>query len=112
MYAALYRNRDGAVNRVSDYYVGEIPGLAALVTEPAVLVGPEAMSYAQLIGQAVGTTGVSLEVIEGLAKGSAVASLAASRLERGEIDETLALAPLYLKESTAKAFLGRYSGKA
>jgi len=42
-----------------------------------------------------------------------VALLAAIRLKRGESDDPLSLEPLYLKESTARAFLGsRYSRSA
>ena len=41
-----------------------------------------------------------------------MALLAAAHLQNGELDDTLALTPLYLKESTAKAFVNKYSMRA
>ena len=42
--------------------------------------------------------------------GASVACLAAIRLARGQSDDPLALTPMYLKESTAKVFVNKYSG--
>jgi tRNA threonylcarbamoyladenosine biosynthesis protein TsaB len=104
VYAACYRGVAGGVTRLGDYYVGDIAGLAGLITEPTVLAGPGVKSYGQLSGHP-NVIGVK----EGLAGGAVVARLAARRFERGDSDDALALSPLYLKESTAKAFLSRYS---
>ena len=112
VYAAFYRAKNGAVTRVSEYYVGSIQGLSQMVKEPTVFVGSEAQLHGKLIGQALGSPGISIEAVEDVPKGSTVALLAATRLERGESDDVLSLTPLYLKESTAQAFLGRYSSNA
>lgn len=109
VYAAFYHAKNDAVARVSEYYVGDIPGLAAMVKEPTVFIGPEAEFHSRLISQAMGSDSIGIEAVEGIARGSTVARLAAARLERGGSDDILALTPLYLKESTAKAFIGRYS---
>ncbi len=108
VYAAFYRADGGALKRAGEYYVGDIPGLARLVTEPTVLTGPQAGSYGGLLGRAV--PGVRIRAVNGVARGGVVARLAANRLQRGDADDALALTPLYLKESTAKAFASRYSG--
>ena len=50
----------------------------------------------------------AVETLESVPRGASVALLAAARLENGEHDDTLALAPLYLKESTARAFVNKY----
>lgn len=107
VYAAFYRPVNDAVTRLGEYYVGDIAGLSAMVKEPTLFTGPEAQSYSQLIGH----PGL-VSVTEGVASGATVAWLAANRLERGESDDALALAPLYLKESTAKAFLGRFNKRS
>jgi len=109
VYAACYRAQNGTISRVSDYYVGDIQGLAAMLKEPAVLVGSEAGVYCKQISQALGSSSISIETVEGIPSGATVALLAATRLERGERDDFLALTPLYLKESTAKAFQNKYT---
>lgn len=109
VYAAFYRPKADAVTRVGEYYVGDLPGLAKLVKETTVFIGSEAPAYSQLIAQALGSSSISLEAIEDVPSGSAVAWLAAARLERGEFDDVLSLTPLYLKESTAQAFRSKYS---
>lgn len=112
VYAAFYRMKNGTINRVSDYYVGDLPGLSELVKEPTVFIGTGAQAYRQVIGQTLGSLGIGIKAIEDVPKGSTVALLAATRLKSGESDDALSLEPLYLKESTAQAFLGRHSNSA
>jgi tRNA threonylcarbamoyladenosine biosynthesis protein TsaB len=110
VYAAFYRTKNDTVNRIGEYYVGDLKELSERVKEPTVFTGAEAKACSQLIGQIVG---ISIDAIEGVPKGATVALLAAIRLKRGESDDPLSLEPLYLKESTARAFLGsRYSRSA
>ena len=108
VYAAFYRTKGGTVTRVSEYYVGPIQGLSEMVKEPTVFIGSEAQLHSKLIGQALGSPGISIEAIEDVPKGAAVALLAANRLQRGQGDDVLSLSPLYLKESTAQAFVAKY----
>jgi len=112
VYSAFYRTKNDTVNRVSEYYVGDLKGLSERVKETTVFIGAEAKAYCQLIGKAPGSSGIDIEAIEGVPKGATVALLAAIRLKRGESDDALSLEPLYLKESTARAFMGRYSRSA
>jgi tRNA threonylcarbamoyladenosine biosynthesis protein TsaB len=112
VYAAFYRTTDGTISRIGEYYVGDIQGLSEIIKEPTVFVGTEAQTYRQLIRQALGSPNIALEAVEGVPKGATSALLAAIRLKRGENDDVLSLAPLYLKESTAKAFVNRYSRSA
>lgn len=108
VYAGLYRSEDGTINRIGEYYTGDVKGLTALITEPCVMVGTGVQPYARLTTQA---SGIRVRIIEAVPGGAAVASLAAARLERCESDDALSLTPLYLKESTAKVFINKYSGK-
>ncbi|MFQ6122561.1 MAG: tRNA (adenosine(37)-N6)-threonylcarbamoyltransferase complex dimerization subunit type 1 TsaB [Dehalococcoidales bacterium] len=112
VYAAFYRIKNGTVNRVGEYYVGDLQRLSEMIKEPVVFIGSEAQSYRQLISQALNSSDINLEAIEDVPKGSIVALLAAARLKREESDDVLSLEPLYLKESTARAFMGRYSRSA
>jgi len=112
IYAAFYLTTDSAVSRVGEYYVGDIQGLSEMVKEPTAFVGAEAQAYRQLIRQTLVSPNIALEAVECVPRGATVALLAANRLERGENNDVLSLAPLYLKESTAKAFVNRYSRSA
>ena len=109
VYAAFYRMKNGTVSRISEYYVGDLQGLSGMVKEPTVFIGAGAQAYLQVISQTLSSPGIGIEAIEDVPKGSTVALLAATRLKGGEGDDALSLEPLYLKESTARAFLGRYS---
>jgi len=105
VYAALYRSENGTVNRTGEYYVGDVKGLTGMITGPAVLAGDGAQVYARTLKQ---ESGLKVKAVEARPGGAAVACLAAQRLERGENDDVLSLTPLYLKESTAKAFVNKY----
>lgn len=106
VYAAFYRFRNGEIHQAGDYYVGDIPGLSGLIKEPAVLVATNAEKYRNTICQLLKSD--TIEAMEKAPGGAAVARLAAAHLESGRHDDTLALAPLYLKESTARAFVNKY----
>jgi tRNA threonylcarbamoyladenosine biosynthesis protein TsaB len=105
VYAARYNVKNDEMSRVGDYFIGDIKGLAALITEPCVLVGTGAASYTEKITV---ESGIKIKAIEANPGGAAVAFLAARRLARGESDDALSLTPLYLKESTAKVFVNKY----
>ncbi len=106
VYAAFYRLGNGEVHQIGDYYVGDIPGLAGLIKEPTVLVADEAPKYRDMMLHYIPTN--TIEAMQGTPSGAAAALLAAAHLESGEHNDTLALAPLYLKESTARAFVNKY----
>jgi len=72
------------------------------------MVSTGVQSYARLISQA---SGIKVKAVETLPGGAAIASLAHVHLSRGETDDALSLTPLYLKESTARVFVNKYSKK-
>ena len=104
VYAAGYRSG----TRVGEYYVGDVKGLTGMITGPAVLVGAGAEAYRQIVTKEMASSQISVKAVEAIPGGAAVACLAAQRLECGEKDDVLSLTPLYLKESTAKAFVNKY----
>lgn len=109
VYAGLYNFKNNEIMRKGDYYVGGIAGLTELITESCVVIGTDISSMAEAIARA---TGKDVIPLERKPCGAAVACLAAKRLARGESDDVLALTPLYLKESTAKAFVNKYAKKS
>ncbi len=104
VYAAGYRSG----TRVGEYYVGDVKGLTGMITGPAVLVGAGAEAYRQIVTKEMASSQISVKAVEAIPGGAAVACLAAKRFGRGEKDDVLSLTPLYLKESTAKAFVNKY----
>jgi len=95
IYAGRYNVAQGKIARMGDYYVGDIQGLAASLSQRTVLVGARASEYKREMSAS--------QAKDEVPRGADVALLAAQRLERNESDDALALAPLYLKEWTAKA---------
>lgn len=110
VYAAFYRLHNNEMRQESDYYVGDIPGLVGLIKEPTVLVADEAVKYRDMMLQYMQTN--TIEAVQRTPGGAVVALLTAAHLESGQPDDTLALAPLYLKESTARAFVNKYKQRA
>lgn len=106
IYAAFYRSGNNGIYQVGDYYVGDLPGLAEVIKEPVVLVAADVPKYRNVMGQLLKSN--TIEALESAPSGAAVALLAAACLQSGEHDDTLALAPMYLKESTARAFVNKY----
>ena len=105
VYAAFYLPNDEGITITDDYFYGDIRELLARMNEPGVLVGQGTESYLQLYN---GVSKVPIKAVEAAPDGAVVALLAGRRLEKGDSDDALALTPLYLKESTAKAFVNKY----
>jgi tRNA threonylcarbamoyladenosine biosynthesis protein TsaB len=105
VYAGLYRPVNDTVERIGDYYIGDVKGLSSLITNPAVIVGSGVANY---VGLMESQSDRKIKSIEALPSGAAVAALAGIRLSRGDSDDALSLTPLYLKESTAKVFVNKY----
>jgi tRNA threonylcarbamoyladenosine biosynthesis protein TsaB len=105
VYAGFYRITNGMLIQEDDYFTGDIKGLAALLKEPVVLIGDGAAEYARAFPQKM-----IVKTVQATPGGAAIALLAARKFEKGKSDEALSLTPLYLKESTAKAFTNKYTG--
>lgn len=107
VYAAMFRPDNGKITRAGDYFSGSVQELTPLLTEPVILLAKGAEAYAEALKEA----GVSEVVpVEARPYGSSVACLAELMLEAGDADDALALAPMYLKESTARVFKNEYAG--
>lgn len=111
VYAARYRFNGNEVIQEGDYFTGGIKDLAPLIKEPVLLVGTGIDSYRQAIVGENGSLKIKIRALEAIPSGAAIACLAARRLEQRKSDNALSLTPLYLKESTAKAFVNKYATK-
>jgi tRNA threonylcarbamoyladenosine biosynthesis protein TsaB len=107
VYAGLYTSADNTVARIGDYYIGDITGLFPLITESFAIIGSDLKTIGKTISSAAD---LKVKAIEAMPSGASVAALALPRLEEGSGDDPLSLTPLYLKESTAKAFVNKYKG--
>jgi len=105
VYAAFYRPQGQTIVKESDYYVGDIKGLLKTIKEPVLFLGKAAYLYRQIIVEELGSLANYRGEVGDVQKGYVVALLALPRFERGESDDALSLAPLYLKESLAQALL-------
>ncbi len=105
VYAAFYRPQGATIVKESDYYVGDIKGLLKTIKEPVLFLGKAAYLYRQIIVEGLGPLANYRGEVGDVQKGYVIALLALPRFERGESDDALSLAPLYLKESLAQALL-------
>jgi len=112
IYAAFYRFANDLPVKEGDYFTGDAKDIAPLVKEPVTLVGSDANHYYELLTNEDKSLNTKIKALEATPSGAAVACLAAMRLKQGKADDTLSLMPLYLKESTAKVFVNKYSAKA
>ena len=108
IYAGFYRRQDGTLLRQGEYYVGDVSGLAKSIKENTIIVSTGVVNHLKIMSREI-DPGVSIEAIEDTPKGASVALLVLARFQRGESDDVLSLAPLYLKESTARAFISKYT---
>jgi len=104
VYAAFYRSREKGLVRKGDFYVGDIKGLAAAVKEPTLFLGKPAHLNRQILSKELGSL-ASFGSPADSPSGCVFAWIALPRFRKGNTDDALSLAPLYLKESLAQALL-------
>ncbi len=103
VYAAFYQADDDKLAMTSDYFYGDIGELLIKITESPLLVVSGGEIYRRIISEKS-----DYRVIEAASNGAVVALLAGRRFQTGDTDDTMALTPLYLKESTARAYVNKY----
>jgi tRNA threonylcarbamoyladenosine biosynthesis protein TsaB len=106
VYGGFYRSEGETVAKEGEYSAGPIEGLLEKIKEPVLFLGEAVELHRQTISEELGPLACFRDSGEGR-RGSAIALLALSRLERGESDDALSLVPLYLKEPLAQALLAQ-----
>ena len=112
VYSAFYRRENGKLIRAGDYFVGTLQDLSKKIDKPVVLISSsESYKRDMIVSEPTSLAKIVRTIVES-PKGSTIALLAANRHKNGEADDALSLTPLYLKESTARAFTNKYKQKA
>jgi len=111
VYAGFYRWNDGILARDGDYYIGELFDISNIIKENTVIISSRAKEYQREISGQLKSQSIIIDDFDAVPSGAFTALSAMPRFERGERDDTLALEPLYLKESTAKALSERKRDK-
>lgn len=103
VYAAFYQATGDNLRMSGNYFYGDIKELLQKLTAPDLLVASGSETYQLIVDKTP-----DFNVIETSPGGAVVALLAGQRLQKGDADDALSLAPLYLKESSARAYVNKY----
>lgn len=102
VYAALYRARSGAVERLSPYLALKPSELVERIEDNTLFLGSGADIYRDLLLKALGKKAHFLSPNPPTPKPSSIALLGISKLLKGETEEVDGLEPLYLRPSQAE----------
>lgn len=103
VYTAFYRcNDDGLVERVSDLAVLQPEGLAALVTEPVVMVGDGALNYKEVFRAVLGEKVMIVPAPLHEPSASSLGFLAGEKLIKGDVLDLAEGVPVYIRCSDAE----------
>jgi tRNA threonylcarbamoyladenosine biosynthesis protein TsaB len=102
VYAALYRNTGGQINRLSDYMVIAPEFLFQQIPEPVLVLGDGVSRYRQVIESMLGERALFADAAHNTPRASLVAQLGYKRLMDGEQDDCFMLTPLYVRKSDAE----------
>ncbi|MHB9025811.1 MAG: tRNA (adenosine(37)-N6)-threonylcarbamoyltransferase complex dimerization subunit type 1 TsaB [Armatimonadota bacterium] len=97
-YLALFRATSGALQRLTPDLAQSAGAVTATVETHRAGAGPE-LFIGQLEGLPAGFLPPSAAVVRSLVTPHALAALGRERLERGETDDPVALAPIYLRNA-------------
>ena len=104
VYAGFFRRSGRIVVSAGDYHAGSIQDLVSRIREPALFLGKAAHLHREVIGDLAGSL-ADFGSPSDIRSGYVLAWAALPRFERGDADDALRLAPLYLGESLAQALL-------
>jgi tRNA threonylcarbamoyladenosine biosynthesis protein TsaB len=102
VYTAFYRSGPAGVERVSDYMVLPPATLAAMISEPVLLVGDGAFAYEELFRERLGDALVIAPGEIYFPRAAAIGQLAFSKWQRQEFLEPASAVPLYIRPSEAE----------
>ena len=102
VYAAFIQSEESHVAVTGNHFYGDIKELLQNITASSLLV---------ISGRDIDQINICKkhEVVTASPNGTLIALLAEERLRNGDTDDALSLTPLYLKESTAKAYVNKYA---
>ena len=100
--AAFYRQRRGQWQRQGDYRLTKLEELAADIETRTFFCGEIDAQAAELLRERLGAKAVVASPAASLRRAGYLAELGWQRLERGEVDDPAALAPIYLRHPPIK----------
>ena len=111
VYAAFYMAEPEGLTPKGGFYAGDVAGLPALVDEPTLFLGKPAHLYRQTLSASLGPL-ARFGSPSDSPGGAVFAWIALPRFQKGNTDDVLALAPMYLREYLAQALLKKAPGGA
>ncbi len=96
LYAALYKNKNGSLKKLSQYLLISPDALVKKIKEKTLFIGDGITAYGRAIEKAVGRKAEFAPPRFWLPKAENVALLGWEKLKKGKKDDPLKLVPLYL----------------
>ena len=102
VYSAVYNNREGVLERISDYWVLSVEKLVAKIPEEVIFLGLGLEVFQDRLKELCGEKAHFLEGERNLPSGSAIAFLGLEKFKRSEFEDLEKAEPLYLRSSEAE----------
>jgi tRNA threonylcarbamoyladenosine biosynthesis protein TsaB len=103
VYAAFFRGGpEGRLEKTSDYMVLPPATLAAMISEPTLLVGDGAAIYGELFRERLGNLAVFPSALIYFPRAAAIGLLGLKKLKQGEVLDPAAAVPIYIRPSEAE----------
>lgn len=114
VYTALFRSKNGGIERLSEYKVLHIDDVLKRVdeySEPVVFLGDGVPLFRSEIKRVLGNNAKIAPPMLFMPRASSIAALGIEGLKRGEGESAFSLMPFYLRKSQAEIQLERKKGR-
>jgi len=102
VYSAVYNNREGVLERISDYWVLSVEKLVAKIPEEVIFLGLGLEVFQDRLKELCGEKAHFLAGEKNLPSGSSIAFLGLEKFRRSEFEDLEKAEPLYLRSSEAE----------
>jgi len=102
VYSAVYNNREGVLERISDYWVLSVEKLVAKIPEEVIFLGLGLEVFQDRLKELCGEKAHFLAGERNLPSGSSIAFLGLEKFRRSEFEDLEKAEPLYLRSSEAE----------
>ena len=102
VYSAVYNNREGVLERISDYWVLSVEKLVAKIPEEVIFLGLGLEVFQDRLKELCGEKAHFLAGERNLPSGSSIAFLGLEKFRRSEFEDLEKAKPLYLRSSEAE----------
>lgn len=102
VYAAVYNTSEGEVQRESDFWAIDVPGLAKKISSKTLFVGPGAKLFHKELIDLLGEKAYFAMGEQSTPSGASVARMGARKLAEGKSEDITKLEPFYIRKSEAE----------